>query len=227
MGWPAPGAHRRLLPQYYAGMRVEGDLVDHPELLEPRTRQTIALSGWATDRVVEWALRRGERGVGCLLLEEALTCLFALDLHLGQETVDAGAVADLDFIGDPLFSSYRFGLFVSPGSGEFVGVGDLLGFRVIPPPGSVHVGELRPGCPLLGREPRLQLAGFLLAGCLSAPEPVLSNPSHLFASLSGGGDQHAELPFECFLDAVGFVSHDPGSPVLAFRSAICGRAGLG
>ena len=56
-----PAPTDAFLPQYYAGMRVEGDLVEHPELLEPRTRQTIALSGWATDRVVEWALRRGEQ----------------------------------------------------------------------------------------------------------------------------------------------------------------------
>ncbi|MBP6994770.1 MAG: amidase [Phycicoccus sp.] len=57
--WPVPTD--AFLPQFYAGMRVEGALVEHPEVLEPRTRQTIALSRWATDRVVDWALRRGER----------------------------------------------------------------------------------------------------------------------------------------------------------------------
>lgn len=55
--WPVPTD--AFLPQFYAGMRVEGALVEHPELLEPRTRQTITLSRWATDRVVDWALRRG------------------------------------------------------------------------------------------------------------------------------------------------------------------------
>lgn len=61
--WPRrlPAPTDSFLPQYYAGMRVEGAHVERPEALEPRTRQTIALSGWATDRVVDWALRRGER----------------------------------------------------------------------------------------------------------------------------------------------------------------------
>lgn len=57
--WPTPTD--AFLPQVYGGIRVEGSLVEHPELLEPRTRQTIALSGWATDRVVQRALRRSER----------------------------------------------------------------------------------------------------------------------------------------------------------------------
>jgi amidase len=60
------------LPQFYAGMRVEAGTVEHPELLEPRTRQTVALSRWATPRVVERALRRGE-SVAAALDERLLT----------------------------------------------------------------------------------------------------------------------------------------------------------
>lgn len=57
--WPA--FTDAFLPQFYAGMRVENGLVEHPERLEPRTRQTIRLSGWARKPVVAAAIRRGER----------------------------------------------------------------------------------------------------------------------------------------------------------------------
>lgn len=57
--WPVPtGA---FLPQFYAGMREEAESVEHPERLEPRTRQTVALSRWATTRAAERGVRRGER----------------------------------------------------------------------------------------------------------------------------------------------------------------------
>lgn len=68
--WPVPTD--AFLPQFYAGMRVEAGTVEHPELLEPRTRQTVALSRWATPRVVERALRRGE-SVAAALDERLLT----------------------------------------------------------------------------------------------------------------------------------------------------------
>lgn len=48
------------VPQYLAGMRVEAGLVEHPERLEQRTRDVVRLAGWATERVVDRALRRGE-----------------------------------------------------------------------------------------------------------------------------------------------------------------------
>lgn len=49
------------LPQFFAGLRAEGQQVEHPERLEPRTSGSIKLSGWANPRVVEWAIRRGEQ----------------------------------------------------------------------------------------------------------------------------------------------------------------------
>ena len=62
--WPMPTT--AFLPQFYAGMRVEAGQVEHPDLLEPRTRATVRLSGWATDRVVDRALRSGERVTAAL-----------------------------------------------------------------------------------------------------------------------------------------------------------------
>jgi amidase len=57
--WPVPtGA---FLPQFYAGMATEAGQVEHPELLEPRTRATVKMAGWATPGVVERALRASER----------------------------------------------------------------------------------------------------------------------------------------------------------------------
>ena len=47
-------------------MRVEAGQVEHPKLLEPRTKATVRLSGWATDRVVARALRAGERVTAAL-----------------------------------------------------------------------------------------------------------------------------------------------------------------
>ena len=55
-----PLLHDAFLPQYFAGMRVEAGQVEHPDRLERRTRETVRMSGWATDSVVDRALRRGE-----------------------------------------------------------------------------------------------------------------------------------------------------------------------
>lgn len=52
------------LPQFLAGMRAEAATVDHPELLEARTRDVVGLSGCASDSVVDRALRRGEEIAG-------------------------------------------------------------------------------------------------------------------------------------------------------------------
>ncbi|PIE27628.1 MAG: amidase [Micrococcales bacterium] len=57
--WPAPTA--AFLPLFYAGMRQEAERVEHPELLDTWTRQTVRLSGWATDAVVRQAQRIGRR----------------------------------------------------------------------------------------------------------------------------------------------------------------------
>lgn len=59
VAWPAPTA--AFLPQFYAGMAVEAGQVEHPAWLGPRTRSTVALSGWATAGVVRRALASGER----------------------------------------------------------------------------------------------------------------------------------------------------------------------
>ena len=56
--WPTPTD--AFVPQFYAGMREEAESVEHPDRLEPRTRQTVALSRWATPRLVDRAMRRGE-----------------------------------------------------------------------------------------------------------------------------------------------------------------------
>jgi amidase len=47
-------------PQFYGGVRAEIPFVDHPERLERRTRQTVALGAWARQPVIDWAMRRGE-----------------------------------------------------------------------------------------------------------------------------------------------------------------------
>lgn len=48
------------VPQFFAGLRAEAALVDHPDRLERRTRQTLRLGGWVTPRVRDAALRRTE-----------------------------------------------------------------------------------------------------------------------------------------------------------------------
>ncbi|MEV6322950.1 amidase [Nocardia sp. NPDC051787] len=55
-----PDSTHAFFPQFYGGVRAELPQMDHPELLERRTRQTVALGAWARGPVVEWAIRRGE-----------------------------------------------------------------------------------------------------------------------------------------------------------------------
>lgn len=49
------------MPLFFAGMRHDAGNVEHPELLEPRTQQTLRAGWWATRPVVEQALAAGER----------------------------------------------------------------------------------------------------------------------------------------------------------------------
>ncbi len=56
-----PRADAAFVPQFLGGVRREAGLVEHPRLLERRTRQTVRLGSWVTPRVVEWAMRQGER----------------------------------------------------------------------------------------------------------------------------------------------------------------------
>ncbi|UAK31837.1 amidase [Nocardia asteroides] len=55
-----PDSTHAFFPQFFGGVRAELAEVDHPELLERRTRQTVTFGAWARRPVVEWAIRRGE-----------------------------------------------------------------------------------------------------------------------------------------------------------------------
>ena len=57
--YPDPTA--AFVPQFFAGIRSEAKIVEHYDRLERRTRETYRLGSWATPRVVEWAIRAGER----------------------------------------------------------------------------------------------------------------------------------------------------------------------
>ena len=55
-----PDPSPAFVPQYLNGVRKEADLVEHPELLERRTKQAAALGRLVTNAANEWAIRRGE-----------------------------------------------------------------------------------------------------------------------------------------------------------------------
>ncbi|MFC9436649.1 amidase [Nocardia sp. NPDC057030] len=54
-----PESLQAFFPQFFGGVRDEAEQVEHPERLERRTRQTVALGAWARRPVVEWAIRQG------------------------------------------------------------------------------------------------------------------------------------------------------------------------
>ena len=58
-GYPDPTA--AFVPQFFGGVRAEAEIVEHPALLERRTRQTARLGFWVRPAVVEWAIRQGEK----------------------------------------------------------------------------------------------------------------------------------------------------------------------
>ncbi len=58
-GYPDPTA--AFVPQFFAGVASEAQVVEHPERLERRTRETLRLGAWVRPRVVEWAMRQGEK----------------------------------------------------------------------------------------------------------------------------------------------------------------------
>jgi amidase len=58
-GYPDPTA--AFVPQFFGGIAVEAAEVEHPDRLERRTRETLRLGSWVRPRVVEWALRQGEK----------------------------------------------------------------------------------------------------------------------------------------------------------------------
>ena len=57
--YPDPTA--AFVPQFFAGIRAEADLMDHYDRLERRTRETYRLGSWVTPRVLEFALRQTEK----------------------------------------------------------------------------------------------------------------------------------------------------------------------
>lgn len=56
-----PDTTAAFVPQFLGGVRSEADLVERPDLLERRTRHVLRAGVWATPRVVEWAIRQGEK----------------------------------------------------------------------------------------------------------------------------------------------------------------------
>ena len=57
--YPDPTA--AFVPQFFGGVRAEAEEMQHPGLLERRTRETVRLGAWARPAVVEWAMRQGEK----------------------------------------------------------------------------------------------------------------------------------------------------------------------
>ncbi len=53
-----PDATAALVPQFLAGVRAQRALVEHPDLLERRTRETVRLGAWVTPGIREWAIDR-------------------------------------------------------------------------------------------------------------------------------------------------------------------------
>ncbi len=55
-----PDTSAAFSPQYLGGVRAEAEMVEHPERLERRTKQTVALARLLPKGAFEWAIRRGE-----------------------------------------------------------------------------------------------------------------------------------------------------------------------
>jgi len=56
-----PDATLAFVPQFFGGVRVESDAVEHFDRLERRTRQVYRLGSWVTQGVIDRALAAGER----------------------------------------------------------------------------------------------------------------------------------------------------------------------
>jgi amidase len=56
-----PDATTAFLPQFFGGVRAEADGVEHPDLLERRTRETLRIGAWVRPGTVEWAIRQGRK----------------------------------------------------------------------------------------------------------------------------------------------------------------------
>jgi amidase len=56
-----PPLEPAFVPQFYGGVRDEAAMVDRPDLLERRTKQTLAIARAFSPKAVTWAVRHGER----------------------------------------------------------------------------------------------------------------------------------------------------------------------
>jgi amidase len=56
-----PDVTAAFTPQFFAGIRTEADEVEHYERLERRTRETYRLGSWVTPKVIDAAMRQGEK----------------------------------------------------------------------------------------------------------------------------------------------------------------------
>ncbi len=56
-----PDVTAMFTPQYYGGVRDEATLVERPELLERRTKQTLALARLMPERAIQWSVDNTEK----------------------------------------------------------------------------------------------------------------------------------------------------------------------
>ncbi|WP_157362189.1 amidase [Haloechinothrix halophila] len=56
-----PDATAMFTPQFYGGVRDEARLVEHPELLERRTKQTLALARLMPEKAIQWSVDNTEK----------------------------------------------------------------------------------------------------------------------------------------------------------------------
>jgi amidase len=77
-----PDTTAAFTPQFFAGIRTEADAVEHYDRLERRTRETYRLGSWVTPKVIEAALRQGER------VSQKVNRIFDPSTGSGQRSVD-------------------------------------------------------------------------------------------------------------------------------------------
>lgn len=98
-----PDVTATFMVQYLAAIRRERDMVEHPELLERRTRETARLGAWVRPGIVEWAMRQGEKASA-----KANRVFASVDLLLTPTTANrppvAGAVQGLGTVRSLLTS---------------------------------------------------------------------------------------------------------------------------
>ena len=78
-----PDTTAAFTPQFFAGIRTEADAVEHYDRLERRTRETYRLGSWVSPKVIEAALRQGER-----VAEKANRIFASVDVLLTPTTAN-------------------------------------------------------------------------------------------------------------------------------------------